>query len=108
QTPSVPTTPALQVAVRYLDSKETKLVSVNRETGGPVSGTESGATYGAVFNVTGGTHVFERPAAYGQYEGDPPPPGASISADGSTVAWMGANIGQQAALLAGKARKPYY
>jgi hypothetical protein len=108
QTPSVPTTPALQVAVRYLDSKETKLVSVNRETGGPVSGIEAGVTYGAVFNVTNGAHKFEPPASYGQYEGAPPPPGASISADGSTVAWMGANIGQQAPLLAAEARKPYY
>jgi hypothetical protein len=108
QTPSEPTTPALQVAVRYLDSKETKLVSVNRETGGPVSAMEAGQAYGAVFAGTGAADApFGRPPSYGQY-GSGPPPGASISADGSTVAWMGTNIDQQAPLLAAEARKPLY
>jgi len=100
-------TPALQVAVRYLDTKETKLVSVNRETGGPVSGVE-GQTYGAVFAGAGASQAaLGIPPAYGQY-GSGPPPGASISADGSTVAWMGTDIAQQAPSLAGEARKPLY
>jgi hypothetical protein len=99
QTPSTPTTPALQVAVRYLDSRETKLVSVNRETGGPVSGVEGGI-YGAVYAGLGGSQAaFARAPSYGQY-GSGPPPGASISADGSTVAWMGVDIGQQVSTLA--------
>jgi hypothetical protein len=109
QTPSEPTTPALQVAVRYLDTKETKLISVNRETGGPVSAAEPGQTYGAVFAGAGLSQAsFGPPPAYGQYGSQPPPPGASISADGSTVAWMGTNIGEQAPLLAAEARKPLY
>ena len=36
------------------------------------------------------------------------PPGASISADGSTVAWMGQNIGQQARMLPGESPSPLY
>jgi len=37
-----------------------------------------------------------------------PPPGASISADGTTVAWMGEDVGQQARMLAGESPPPLY
>jgi Tol biopolymer transport system component len=103
QTPSEPTTPAMQVAVRYLDSRETKLVSVSRETGGPVSGTEGSETYGGVFGGVGGPLPFGPTPPYGEY-GKAPPPGASISADGTTAAWMGSDIGEQAPLLPGENR----
>ncbi len=44
---------------------------------------------------------FQPPPADGDC-GDDPPPGASISADGSTVAWMGEDIGEQAPMLPGE------
>ncbi len=43
-----------------------------------------------------GTALFAPAPPYGECSTSPPP-GASISADGSTVAWMGEDIGQQAA-----------
>ena len=104
-------TPALQVAVRYLDSDHTELVSVADEPatgnplpGQPVSGFQ-GEAYGAVFTGAGGSAPrFSAPEAY-------PAPlaiGASISADGTTVAWMGVNIARQAKVLPGEALTPSY
>ncbi len=108
-TPAEPETPALQVAVRNLNDDTTKLVSVNRETGGPVSVQEGSVTYGAVYpdsdSSTGTAPAFAPPAAYG---GAMPPPGASISANGYAVAWMGTSIEQQAPLLPGEHRGPNY
>ena len=106
QTPSEPSTPPLQVAVRYLHDERTKLVSVDRETGGPVSAVEGSQVYGAVYPGASST-LEPRVPAYAAY-GASPPPGASISADGSTVAWMGENIGAQAQMLAAEKRKPAY
>ncbi len=105
QTPSEPTTPALQVAVRYLSSGETRLVSVDRETGGPVSVSEAGQSYGAVY--PGSRAEFRATPPFGEW-GQNPPPGASISADGSTVAWMGEDIDRQATMLPAEAPKPLY
>ncbi len=99
--PEPPETPALQVAVRDLQTRETQLVSVVREpvSGGPALNeagqpepvptvTEGGtALYGAVY-ADGSSPVF--PSAWA---------GASISADGSTVAWMGQQISAQAQVL---------
>ena len=92
-TPAEPSTPALQVAVRDLDRHETKLVSVEYE-GGPTERpvpTAADDNIGAVYAahsafpfLTGASDVW---------------PGASISADGSTVAWMGQEIGKQAPTL---------
>ena len=106
QTPSEPSTPPLQVAVRYLREERTKLVSVDRETGGPVSAVEGSQTYGAVYPGASSTPEPRVPA-YAAY-GASPPPGASISADGSTVAWMGENIGGQAQMLPAEKRKAAY
>lgn len=87
-------TPPLQVAVRYLDSEQTKLVSTDRETGGPVPEADG---FGAVLADSVGTiPPFSAPKPYDSGEGSP---GASISADGGTVAWMGANIAAQAPML---------
>jgi hypothetical protein len=113
QTPSEPKTPALQVAVRYLREDRTRLVSGRYEpatgttTEEPVLGTEKGSivTYGAVY--PGNSVGFGLPPAYGAY-GSEPPPGASLSADGTTVAWMGEDIGAQAPLLAGESFAPLY
>ncbi len=89
-----PGTPALEVAVRYLDSKRTELVSTLYRNGEqttepvPESSVDGlGAVYlgGLIASTT-----FP-PTGYA---------GASISADGSTVAWMGTQIGEQAPVLA--------
>ncbi len=108
QTPQ-PKTPPLQVAVRYLGTDRTVLVSgryvEGRTTEEPVSVQEGATTYGAVFPGAG--WKFGPPPPYGQY-GKTPPLGASLSADGSTVAWMGADIGEQAQLLPGETRSPTY
>jgi len=100
-----PHTPAMQVAVRYRSSKETRLVSVQRGSGAPV-GSEDGA--GAVFvgGQVGSAPAFTGPGLYGELTH--PPAGASISADGSTVAWMGTNISEQAPALSGEALGSHY
>lgn len=102
-----PHTPALQVAVRYVREQRTVLVSRCYECAGaaaqagPVSAEESGKTYGAVY-PGGETDLGFRPTPPdGKWEYDPPP-GASISADGSTVAWMGEDVGKQARMLPGE------
>ncbi|MGA2321017.1 MAG: hypothetical protein ABSG95_09810 [Solirubrobacteraceae bacterium] len=108
-----PGTPALQVAVRDLLSKETQLVSVredpatglpeiNAETGEPepVFSEEGGRTYGAVYAGAGaGAPAFGPIPGYGLAL----PVGASLSADGSTVAWMGDDIAEQAKVLPSEA-----
>jgi hypothetical protein len=110
--PSEPKTPALQVAVRNLKTGTTRLVSglyepaTGQATEAPVSGTEGSEQYGAVYPGTA-VPSFGPPPAYGKY-GGAPPTGASISADGSTVAWMGADVGEQAPLLSGESRSPHY
>jgi WD40-like Beta Propeller Repeat len=106
-----PGTPALQVAVRYLDSDHTELVSVADEPatgnplpGQPVSGFLS-ETYGAVFTGAGGAAPrFSVPEAYPT----PVAVGASISGDGSTVAWMGVDIAKQTRTLPGETLNPNY
>ncbi|HTZ86726.1 MAG TPA: hypothetical protein VMB05_08670 [Solirubrobacteraceae bacterium] len=107
-----PGTPAMQVVVRNLDSQHTELVSVADDpatgvplAGQPVSQQESGETYGAVFSGIGGkAPIFNSPQPY-----EPPTPaGASISADGTTVAWMGVSVGRQVHLLSGEAPRASY
>jgi hypothetical protein len=93
-------TPALQVAVRYLASEQTLLVSgrygaaSGQTTDEPVSGEGQGAVYAGVAAKVG----FGPTPADASWASNPPP-GASISADGSTVAWMGANVSEQAPML---------
>ncbi len=105
-----PHTPKLQVAVRYLNTHKTVLVSrcylKCEEAAAPaVSAVEGSSAYGAVY--PGGSALFAPAPPYGEYSTSPPP-GASLSADGSTVAWMGEDIGQQAPLLGEEARSPDY
>jgi Tol biopolymer transport system component len=108
-------TPPLQVAVRDLETKTTELVSVEYDpaTGRPRL-TEAGqpqpvalqadnGTYGAVY-TKGGPLAFGPPVPYTIT----PELGASISADGSTVAWMGQDIGEQARTLPGESLVPLY
>jgi hypothetical protein len=106
--PPEATTPALQVAVRNLATDETQLVSVEYEPSSghaipdkPVSVTEGDATFGAVFKQTVTQFPFH-PRAYAP----PPALGASISADGTTVAWLGDAVPQQAEMLPGERDTP--
>ena len=97
-------TPELQVAVRNLVTHETRLVSeeYNPATGQPVpdqpvSESEGASTYGAVYSPLTLPPAFPfNNRAYTL----PYPVGASISADGSTVAWMGTVVNKQAKMLA--------
>jgi hypothetical protein len=104
-----PRTPAFQVAVRDLQTGTTQLVSVRRdpatglaaidpETGSPEPVPDQDETHGAV-DAEGRLPIFRAEArAYARTERI----GASISADGSTVAWMGQAIGEQVASLPGE------
>lgn len=83
-----PGTPALQVAIRDLDTQRTELVSTRRGTDEPVQTSEQG--FGAIYPGGGQRPTFPNGASLA---------GASISADGSTVAWMGQNVEQQASVL---------
>jgi WD40 repeat protein len=112
-----PQTPALQVAVRNLANQTTQLVSVaydpatgapaiDSATGGPepVSAAEGSATFGAVYAPNGSPPPFRAPAAYALTQ----TVGASLSADGSTVAWMGQDIGAQAPTLPAESLPAHY
>ncbi|HSZ14992.1 MAG TPA: hypothetical protein VK790_13235 [Solirubrobacteraceae bacterium] len=106
-----PSTPAMQVAVRNLASRETELVSSRFDQatgedvpGEPVSGESGGRKYGAAYDVgevprfpfPTGSHTLTHPF------------GASISADGTTVAWLGADVSEQAEVLPGERYEPEY
>ena len=99
-----PGTPALQVALRNIATRETELVSVRRdpgtglaEPGVPVHSEESGASYGAVFSAASSPPPF--PYSNRAYSLTPAV-GASLSADGTTVAWMARNVSLQVKTLA--------
>ncbi len=100
--PAMTDTPALQVAVRDLDTQRTRLVSAEYDaatgtmTASPVpTNDELGAPYGAVY--PGGALL---PSFPNSFEGTSPSfAGASISADGSTVAWMGQSIAEQSRVM---------
>jgi hypothetical protein len=113
-----PKTPPLQVAVHDFKTGKTELVSVRYDaaSGRPAENQQSGqpepvpvqqegnSTYGAVF-THGGPPIFTPPI---QAYALPTEVGASISADGSTVAWMGQNIGEQAQMLSEESVPPQY
>ncbi len=86
-----PPLPRLQVLVRHLDSRHTELLSTTYREGVQTSEPVAGEA-GAVF--AGSTRD---PLPFPEHFG-----GASISADGSTVAWMGAALGAQAPFLEGE------
>jgi hypothetical protein len=113
-----PETPALEVAVRDLETGATEVVSVEYDpaTGKPVledgrdkpvrseHNEHSEATYGAVFSKAGAPPQFSLPQAYTLAYQAP----ASISADGSTVAWLAQDVGEQTPTLAGEPLEPEY
>jgi hypothetical protein len=97
--PQAPSTPAMQVAVRDLDTRSTQLASVLAPASAeprPVSSQEAGKSIGAIYAPGQEPPRFEASEAYGGARG---PFGASISGDGSTVAWLGVNVGEQAPTL---------
>jgi hypothetical protein len=110
-------TPELEVALRDLETDKTELVSVEYDpaTGRPAIDEETGRpkpvpvqaegshTYGAVYS--GGERLaFAAPAQYALT----PQVAASISAEGTTVAWFGQDIGEQAQTLPAETLKPEY
>lgn len=106
-----PGTPAMQVAVRDLDTDRTELASVADEpsTGDPlpghaVVGQQGSETFGAVYATAGQAPIFRAVQTYEEAD----PVGASISADGTTVAWMGVDVAQQARMLSGESPLPSY
>jgi Tol biopolymer transport system component len=105
-------TPRLQVAVRELNSEHTELVSVARDSGTgnpisgqPVSGREGSEVFGAVYIGAILPPAFKDPEPYEPLH---PAVGASISADGTTIAWMGVDISQQVQMLPGEVVKDSY
>jgi hypothetical protein len=106
-----PMTPAMQVAVRDRSEKHTELVSalIDPATGRPQvttvegveqdepvpDGVEGSETFGAVYPGGLAISSFPQPSGVGTV-------GASISADGSTVAWIGQQIDRQAPVLPGE------
>ncbi|HEX4482808.1 MAG TPA: hypothetical protein VH081_03410 [Solirubrobacteraceae bacterium] len=98
-----PQTPALQVAVRNLLTDQTQLVSVAL-AGGPVSASAGATRYGAVYSPSGSPPTFPyQSRAYAI----PSFVGASISGDGSTVAWLGQDVAAQAPMLPGETAPNY-
>jgi hypothetical protein len=108
ETPA-PHTPAGQVAVHYFDSGVTALVSRCRFECG------QGAAAGAAEPVVAGEEE-EKPVGAVTLAGAEFPnhpyegawPGASISADGTAVAWMGQNVARQAPTLAAEGLEAIY
>jgi hypothetical protein len=121
-----PGTPPLQVAVHEFEVHNNELVSENGKTelvsveydpstASPVIDPETGqpepvpvqlegdTPVGAVYSE-GGHPTFPRTEAYKLT----PEIGASISADGSTVAWMGEDVGEQAPTLSQESLSPKY
>jgi hypothetical protein len=103
-------TPPMEVMVRDLATMETRLVSAEYDPGSgwaanrPVQPQEEGgAEYGALF-VGSGLPRFDQEFLPNTEPADNQARwvGASISADGSTVAWMGQDLARQTQLLAGE------
>jgi hypothetical protein len=104
-------TPPLEVLVRDLNTDQTQLVSAEYQPGAGWSDTpvQPDGGFGAVF-PGGANHIPK----FATFEGEPPGSdkgnkggqnetmwvGASISADGNAVTWMGQDLGRQARLLA--------
>jgi WD40-like Beta Propeller Repeat len=106
-------TPPYEVLVRDLATKETRLVSAEYQPGAgwsaerpvqpAINELNGHVSYGAVYPggpqaPSFGTPSSPLPSADSQNRWL----GASISADGSTVAWMGQDLGRQAQLLPGE------
>jgi hypothetical protein len=111
-----PGTPAMEVAVRDLETDSTEVVSIEYDPAAgapaidqatglpkPVPAESESGTYGAVFSA-GEPPPFAPVVPYRVR----PTIGASISADGSTVAWMGQDIGEQVPTLPGESPAARY
>jgi hypothetical protein len=99
-----PATPAEQVAVRDFSTETTILVSVTRESLENPAEQPQPVPGGATLSEQG----FERPSSEKPKRQEPSRDNstAAISAGGSTVAWMGVNISEQAST--GSLGKPGY
>jgi hypothetical protein len=102
-------TPPGEVLVRDIASKETKLVSAEYEPGvgwaaghpvRPSVNEHGNDVYGAVFPGGLETPTFGTPANSSPSDNQARWLGASISANGEVVSWMGQELGRQTRLLA--------
>ncbi len=96
-----PATPAAEVAVRNLDTKATTLVSVRYD---PATGRPKVNAFGQVEPTPAdpGGIGAAYPSGTNKLPDFPAPDaGASISADGSTVVWLGEQVSEQAAVMPG-------
>jgi hypothetical protein len=102
-------TPPGEVLVRDIATDETKLVSAEYQSGigwsasrpvQPSINNKGFTAYGAVYPSGGETPRFGTPAASGGEDNQGRWLGASISANGEVVVWMGQQLGEQARLLA--------
>jgi hypothetical protein len=108
ETPA-PHTPLGQVAVHQFESDTTELVSRCRfqcEQGAAAGAAEPVVTDEVESKAVGAVTLAA--ASFPQHARDGAWPGASISADGSTVAWLGKNLAQQAPTLADEGLEPSY
>ncbi len=101
-------TPPGEVLVRDIATDETKLVSAEYQPGigwsanrpvQPNIDNKGFTAYGAVYPSGGETPEFGTPAVSGGEDNQGRWLGASISANGEVVAWMGQQLGEQARLL---------
>ncbi len=106
----VPHTPAGQVAVHRFDSGATELVSRCRfECGqGSAAGAAEPVVVGEIASESKVVGAATLAAAKFPSHERAAWPGASISADGSTVAWMGEDVAQQAPTLPDEALEVDY
>lgn len=106
-----PATPAAQIAVRDLDTKTTRLASVRYDqTSGAPKLNSAGLDEPVPSSPEGGLGAVY-PSGEEEVPAFPAPDGgASISADGSTVAWLGVQIAQQAGVMSAEdiATQPKY
>jgi WD40-like Beta Propeller Repeat len=103
-----PGTPPLQVAVHDLQTGATEPVSVEDDPATGLPATEGGRPKPVQLSFRGGTefgaaYVFGEPFFRARLPYTPTSGvGASISADGSAVAWMAQDVGEQARTLPGE------
>jgi len=103
-----PHTPALQVAVRRIATRETILVSGEYDKASGETTTVPVPEEEGLGGAYVGNPTFRAAPQYDDWGPDGAPAGASISADGSTVAWMGANIAKQAPMLSAESPPARY
>jgi Tol biopolymer transport system component len=94
-------TPPLQVAVRDLRTQSTRLVSVlyDPSTGKPAIDPKTGREVPVPTSAEGKTGAAFDGGSIPRFEAPDPAVGASISGDGTTVAWLAQQVAEQVPVL---------